>query len=82
MLFYLTSAQESQGGEALPGVGVAEDGGEGQDHGQAVHLGHVVIHQGQQSVELQAGALQRHPPGPLLDDEVVHHEAVLVAELH
>ena len=54
----LTSAKESKGGEALPRVRVAEDGGEGQHHWQAVHLGHVVVDQGQQGIKLQAGALQ------------------------
>ena len=58
IVLQLTSAKESKGGEALPRVRVAEDGGEGQHHRQAVHLGHVVVDQGQQGIKLQAGALQ------------------------
>ena len=47
----------------------------------------MVIHQGQQSVKLQAGALETELGLPcagvtgLLDDEVVNNEAMVIAQL-
>lgn len=40
---FVTSAEEGEGGETLPGVGVPQDGGERQHHWQTLHLGHVVV---------------------------------------
>ena len=86
---FLTSAQQSQGCEPLSGVCVADDGGKAEAHWhRGLGQTHVVIHQGQQTVKLQTGALQPElclPSGlvtGLLDYEVVHHKAMVIAKLH
>ena len=45
-------------------------------------MGQVVVDQGEDRVKLHHRRLQRHLGVVLLDDEVVHHEAMLISQLH
>ena len=82
ILCHITFPQKGEAGQTLPGLGLAEDAGQGQGDGQAVAVLTAVVDQTQDSVELlPQPALERHPARSLLQREVVNHEAVLVAQL-
>ena len=82
ILCHITFPQKGEAGQTLPGLGLAEDAGQGQGDRQAVAVLTAVVDQTQDSVELlPQPALERHPARSLLQREVVNHEAVLVAQL-